>query len=125
MHVRDAGIIERWNLATSIEQFLAPTGTQSVSIHLKTSKGLSNMSMNRPAFCTRPISVSTKYAIGGFSQFFSNSTGVLAPEAVEGFKAIGKPVVAGSVEQTMSLLGLPVSEGRRLRSDRKPVLQSS
>jgi len=31
---------------------------------------------------------------GGFSQFFSNSTGVLAPEAVEAFKAIGQPGVA-------------------------------
>jgi hypothetical protein len=27
---------------------------------------------------------------GGFNQFFSNSTGVLAPEAIEGFKAIGQ-----------------------------------
>ena len=26
---------------------------------------------------------------GGFHQFFSNPTGVLAPEAVSGFKAIG------------------------------------
>jgi hypothetical protein len=28
---------------------------------------------------------------GGFTQFFRNSTGVLAPEAIEGFAAIGQP----------------------------------
>jgi uncharacterized protein DUF4375 len=31
---------------------------------------------------------------GGLSQFFGNSTGVLAPEAVEGFIAIGQPQTA-------------------------------
>ena len=52
---------------------------------------------------------------GGFSQFFSNSTGVLAPEAVEAFKAIGQPGVADSVQQAMSVLGLPYERSRRDR----------
>jgi hypothetical protein len=42
---------------------------------------------------------------GGFGQFFSNSTGVLAPEAVEGFRQIGQPQVAAVVESAMELLG--------------------
>ena len=36
---------------------------------------------------------------GGFAQFCSNSTGVLAPEARDGFKAIGMPQVAALVDQ--------------------------
>src|SRR5215469_3732409 len=42
---------------------------------------------------------------GGFRQFFWNSTGVLAPEAVEGFRDIGQAQVAALIEKGMSLFG--------------------
>jgi hypothetical protein len=42
---------------------------------------------------------------GGFDQFFFNITGVLAPEAVEGFTAIGQVEIADLVQQAMKLLG--------------------
>ena len=42
---------------------------------------------------------------GGFHQFFWNSTGVLAPEAVEGFRVIGQAQVAALIEKGMSLFG--------------------
>ncbi|HLH02368.1 MAG TPA: DUF4375 domain-containing protein [Bryobacteraceae bacterium] len=42
---------------------------------------------------------------GGFPQFFSNSTGVLAPEAKEGFQEIGMDKTAEIVSTAMALLG--------------------
>jgi hypothetical protein len=42
---------------------------------------------------------------GGFDQFFWNSTGVLAPEAVEGFQEIGQTQIAGLVLKAMKLFG--------------------
>lgn len=42
---------------------------------------------------------------GGFHQFFSNSTGVLAPEALEGFEAIGLTEWALLLRSAMNLLG--------------------
>jgi hypothetical protein len=44
---------------------------------------------------------------GGFTQFFWNSTGVLAPEAVAGFVAIGQPKVALIVQRAVDMLGPP------------------
>jgi hypothetical protein len=44
---------------------------------------------------------------GGFHQFFGNPTGVLAPEAVLGFRAIGMPALADLVEQAMVVLDTP------------------
>jgi hypothetical protein len=44
---------------------------------------------------------------GGFHQFFGNSTGVLAPEAAMGFRAIGMPALADLVEQALALFGKP------------------
>lgn len=58
---------------------------------------------------------------GGFNQFFSNSTGVLAPEALEGFRAIGQHEVANVLEQAMTAFG---SEYLRERNARQEVLQS-
>jgi hypothetical protein len=52
---------------------------------------------------------------GGFSQFFWNSTGVLAPEAVDGFTEIGQPGVASVVGRAMSLLGSPYLRDRIAR----------
>lgn len=42
---------------------------------------------------------------GGFHQFFYNPTGVLAPEAVEGFQAIGATRSSEIVAQAMRMFG--------------------
>jgi Domain of unknown function (DUF4375) len=52
---------------------------------------------------------------GGFGQFFWNSTGVLAPEAVEGFRTIGQQQIADLIEKAMSLLGSSYPRGRAER----------
>lgn len=44
---------------------------------------------------------------GGFHQFFTNPTGVLAPEAAAGFRAIGLEGCAKLIEQAMAYFGLP------------------
>jgi Domain of unknown function (DUF4375) len=49
---------------------------------------------------------------GGFTQFFWNSTGVLAPEAVDGFIAIGQPQVADVLQRAMNMLGSPFRRDR-------------
>jgi hypothetical protein len=52
---------------------------------------------------------------GGFTQFFWNSTGVLAPEAAEGFTAIGQLKVADTVKRAMSIVGSPYLRDRPVR----------
>jgi hypothetical protein len=52
---------------------------------------------------------------GGFTQLFRNSTGVLAPEAVEGFLAIGQPGVSSVVQNAIALLGSPFKRHRASR----------
>ena len=42
---------------------------------------------------------------GGFHQFFSNSTGVLAPEALAGLQAIGIPEWVSLLREAMSFFG--------------------
>jgi hypothetical protein len=42
---------------------------------------------------------------GGFFQFFGNSAGVLAPEAVRAFRKLDMPQTAKVVEEAMFLLG--------------------
>jgi Domain of unknown function (DUF4375) len=42
---------------------------------------------------------------GGLHQFFHNSTGILAPEAVVGFKAIGLKELASTVQEAMDYFG--------------------
>jgi len=54
---------------------------------------------------------------GGFSQFFSNSTGVLAPEAVQAFRAIGMPQVADAIQRAMALFGPNYPRDRGKRED--------
>src|SRR5262245_22080262 len=56
---------------------------------------------------------------GGFHQFFSNSTGILAPEAAAGFRAIGLNDCAEIVEQAIEMFGEPYP---RTRADREAVL---
>jgi hypothetical protein len=55
---------------------------------------------------------------GGLEQFFNNSTGILAPEAVLGFKRIGKPDLADAVQSAMQLLGDPYPRDRDERVER-------
>jgi hypothetical protein len=52
---------------------------------------------------------------GGFGQFFGNSTGVLAPEAVVAYEAIGMPTVAGIVRDAMKWFGSPYPRERGVR----------
>jgi Domain of unknown function (DUF4375) len=54
---------------------------------------------------------------GGFDQFFYNSTGVLAPEAAEGFQAIGLDDLAALVREAMSVFGDPYPRDREVRCD--------
>ncbi len=54
---------------------------------------------------------------GGLHQFFSNSTGVLAPEALAGFSAIGLAEWAIILEEAMAYFGnsYPREQADRLR----------
>ena len=61
---------------------------------------------------------------GGFDQFFSNSTGVLAPEAIEGFKTIGQDVVAEIIQEACSLFGEPFPRERSLRQGKLKAIDS-
>jgi hypothetical protein len=52
---------------------------------------------------------------GGFHQFFINSTGVLAPEAVRGFRAINMSAIAEILERAMVVFGTPYPRAREMR----------
>lgn len=52
---------------------------------------------------------------GGLGQFFYNSTGDMAPEAVEGFIALGMPKAAQALETAMGSFGQPYSRDRDVR----------
>lgn len=52
---------------------------------------------------------------GGFHQFFSNPTGVLAPEAAQGFRAIGLPAVGEIVTKAIAKFGAPYPRERERR----------
>ncbi len=54
---------------------------------------------------------------GGFGQYFSNDTGVLAPEAVLAFRALGMPQSAAALEQVMAFFGSPYPRDRGERED--------
>jgi len=58
---------------------------------------------------------------GGFHQFFWNTTGIVAPEALEGFRAIGAQELAEIVAEAMARLGRIYSRDRR---DRQIALAS-
>jgi len=56
---------------------------------------------------------------GGFAQFFSNSTGVLCPEAVSGLSAIGMPGTSALVQEVALLLfGEPYPRARKEREEK-------
>jgi len=52
---------------------------------------------------------------GGFRQFYANSTGVLAPEAVEAFKEIGMPATAAIVTEANAWFGYVYPRQRQAR----------
>jgi hypothetical protein len=54
---------------------------------------------------------------GGFAQFFDNSTGVLAPEAVEGLVALGLHELGGTVSSAMRLFGSAYPRDREERQE--------
>lgn len=56
---------------------------------------------------------------GGFEQFFFDSSGILAPEAVEGFEAIGQESIALLVKGALEKFGEPYP---RERFDRVAIL---
>ena len=52
---------------------------------------------------------------GGFHQFFSNSTGVLGPEALDAFQAMGLKEWAALLEEAMRFFGSPYPREREKR----------
>jgi Domain of unknown function (DUF4375) len=54
---------------------------------------------------------------GGFLQFFKNSTGLITPEAIEGFDAIGMQMLASVVRAAADPLGVPYPRERDSRWD--------
>src|SRR5204863_1593322 len=54
---------------------------------------------------------------GGFGQYFSNDTGILAPEAAEGFEFVELPKVAGLVRQAMAFFGADYPRERARRNE--------
>jgi hypothetical protein len=57
---------------------------------------------------------------GGFQQFFSNTTGLVAPEALEGFRAIGADQWAELLAEAMKRFGVRYP---RDRSDRERAVR--
>ena len=66
-------------------------------------------------FCQSEVST------GGFHQLFSNSAGVLAPEAVEGFSAIGQTEIADVISHAMAVLGSSYPRDRKTRQAELPL----
>ena len=54
---------------------------------------------------------------GGFLQVFRNSTGVLVPEGIEGFAAMGMPTLASLLSNAAAPLGVPYPRDRHARWD--------
>jgi hypothetical protein len=54
---------------------------------------------------------------GGLHQFFHNSTGLLAPEALEGFRAIGLTECSNILTEAMTFFGSPYARERCRRHD--------
>ncbi len=52
---------------------------------------------------------------GGLHQFFWNPTGVLAPEAVQGFRALGMVRIASVIEEAMMFFESPYPRDRNRR----------
>ena len=55
---------------------------------------------------------------GGLLQFFRNSTGVLAPEAVAAYERLGLPLLASNLQDAMDWFGSPYPREREVRRAR-------
>ena len=55
---------------------------------------------------------------GGLTQFFANSTGVLAPEAVEAYRLLGMPRLAAKLHEAMGWFGTSYPRERESRQTR-------
>lgn len=53
---------------------------------------------------------------GGLRQFFTNRTGVLAPEAIEAFEAIGMPEISKILKKAVKLFGTPYPRAKTARA---------
>ena len=62
---------------------------------------------------------------GGFEQFFANSTGVLAPEAVTAFTRLGLVEAAAAVSEAMARLGDPYPREQTAREEAMDRLYAS
>lgn len=54
---------------------------------------------------------------GGFHQFFTNPTGVLAPEALDGFAAVGRLDLAELLRSAMSFFGPDYPRAQSVRAE--------
>ena len=54
---------------------------------------------------------------GGFLQLFWNSTGVLVPEAIDGYEALGMPTLAETFTSAAGVLGSTYPRDREVRWD--------
>lgn len=61
---------------------------------------------------------------GGLEQYFYNGTGILAPEAVAGFRKIGRNDFADVLQEAVDLLGEPYPRDREARFERLTQLFS-
>jgi hypothetical protein len=62
---------------------------------------------------------------GGLAQYFSNSTAILAPEAVLGLQRLRKPELAAALQKAMALLGEPYPRERDKRAQRLEAVTGS
>ena len=60
---------------------------------------------------------------GGLGQFFCNYTGVLGPEAVVGFRALGMPETSAQLAQAMRIFGEPYPRERAARELAIPPIE--
>jgi hypothetical protein len=60
---------------------------------------------------------------GGLLQLFYNPTGIVVPEAYDGYMAVGKPELAAIVQRAANLLGEPYPRGWEERQE--ALLESS
>ncbi len=80
-----------------------------------------------PRWCRHLLAVhwcDSEICNGGFHQFFYNSTGILAPEAVEGFQAMRLESIANVVKEAMLRLGEPYARDREERWEGLARLES-
>lgn len=79
-----------------------------------------------PPWCIHLIAVhwtDSELCNGGFHQFFHNSTGMLAPEALGGFQALNLKLFEDVVRRAMLRFGDPYPRGRADRWERLARLE--